>query len=101
VGHRTDCAAVRSDNQFMHNNSGDFCMNHFDKTRGTASLVALALTFTLGACGSMSERDKNTTTGAVIGGAAGAILSGGGAAATVGGAAVGGVIGNQVDPKKK
>jgi osmotically inducible lipoprotein OsmB len=85
----------------MHNNPGDFCMHNFFKPRSTAALVTLALAFTLAACGSMSERDKNTTTGAVIGGAAGAILSGGGAAATVGGAAVGGVIGNQVDPKKK
>jgi osmotically inducible lipoprotein OsmB len=62
-------------------------------------LVALAATLT--ACSGMSTRDRNTATGAVIGGAAGAILSGGSAAGTVGGAAVGGVIGNQVDPKKK
>ncbi len=53
------------------------------------------------ACSNMSERDKNTATGAAIGGAAGAILTGGSTAGTVGGAAVGGVIGNQVDPKKK
>ncbi len=53
------------------------------------------------ACSGMSARDRNTTTGAVLGGAAGAILSGGSAAGTVGGAAVGGVIGNQVDPHKK
>jgi osmotically inducible lipoprotein OsmB len=55
----------------------------------------------LGACSSMSPRDRNTTTGAVSGGAAGAILSGGSAAGTVGGAAVGGIIGNQIDPHKK
>ncbi len=76
-------------------------MNHFFKTRSTAALVTLALTFTMAACGSMSERDKNTATGAVIGGAAGAILTGGSTAGTVGGAAVGGVIGNKVDPNKK
>jgi osmotically inducible lipoprotein OsmB len=65
-------------------------------TAGTA-LLALSLA----ACGNMSTRDKNTATGAVIGGAAGAVLTGGSAAGTVGGAAVGGVIGNQVDRDKK
>jgi osmotically inducible lipoprotein OsmB len=55
----------------------------------------------LSACSDMTRRDRNTTTGAVIGGTAGAILSGGSAAGTVGGAAVGGVIGNQVGPHKK
>jgi osmotically inducible lipoprotein OsmB len=64
------------------------------------SMVAV-MAITLSACGNMSTRDRNTATGAVLGGAAGAILSGGSAAGTVGGAAVGGVIGNQVDPKKK
>lgn len=63
----------------------------------TLAVTALALSMT--ACGSMSGREKNTATGAVIGGAAGAILSGGSTAGTLGGAAVGGVIGNQVDPK--
>ncbi len=59
------------------------------------------VSLTLGGCAGMSARDRNTTTGAVIGGAAGAILSGGSAVGTVGGAAVGGVIGNQIDPNKK
>lgn len=50
----------------------------------------------------MSQRDAdNTATGAAIGGVAGAILTGGSTAGTVSSAAVGGVIGNQVDPKKK
>jgi osmotically inducible lipoprotein OsmB len=65
------------------------------------TLSLMALVALLGACSSMSPRDRNTTTGAVIGGAAGAILSGGSAAGTVGGAAVGGIIGNQIDPHKK
>ena len=52
-------------------------------------------------CSNLSQRDKNTAIGAGVGAAAGAILTGGGAAGTVGGAAVGGVIGSQVDPKKK
>ena len=66
-----------------------------------AGSALLLLTFSLSACSSMSERDRNTTAGAAIGGAAGAILSGGSAVGTVGGAAVGGVIGNQIDPHKK
>jgi osmotically inducible lipoprotein OsmB len=65
----------------------------------TLSATALALSLT--ACENMSRRDRNTATGAVIGGAAGAILTGGSTAGAVGGAAVGGVIGNQVDPNKK
>ncbi len=63
-------------------------------------LGALALAFALSACANMSERDRNTATGAVIGGVAGSVLTGGSAAGTVGGAAVGGVIGNQAKPAK-
>jgi len=55
----------------------------------------------LNGCSGMSTQDKNTATGAVVGGAAGAILTGGSAVGTVGGAAVGGVIGNQVGSDKK
>ena len=54
----------------------------------------------LSGCGSMSGRDRNTATGALIGGAAGAVLTGGSTTGTIGGAAVGGVIGHAVDPKK-
>lgn len=71
------------------------------QSRSATAVSILALALVMAACGNMSQRDKNTATGAVIGGAAGAILTGGGTAGTVGGAAVGGVIGNQVDPKKK
>lgn len=60
-------------------------------------VVALA---GLSACDSMSQRDRNTATGAVIGGAAGAIITGGSTAGTIGGAAVGGVIGHEVSPEK-
>jgi osmotically inducible lipoprotein OsmB len=65
------------------------------------STAAALLALSLAACGNMSTRDKDTATGAVIGGAAGAVLTGGSAAGTVGGAAVGGVIGNQVGKDKK
>ena len=63
------------------------------------SIALLALSLT--ACGNLSTREKNTATGAAIGGVAGAILTGGGAAGTVGGAVLGGVIGNSVDKDKK
>ena len=71
----------------------------------TSRLISLSaiglLAFSLGACSNMSTRDKNTATGAVIGGVAGAVVTGGSTTGTVARAAVGGVIGNQVDPKKK
>jgi osmotically inducible lipoprotein OsmB len=71
-------------------------LEHTMNSRLTHTFGLIALSLSLGACSGMTTRDKNTATGAVLGGAAGAIL-GGGAAGTIGGAAVGGVIGNQVD----
>jgi osmotically inducible lipoprotein OsmB len=65
-----------------------------------SAVVATAL-LGLGACSSMSSRDKSTAVGAGVGAVAGAVLSGGSAVGTVGGAAVGGVIGNQVGKDKK
>jgi len=65
-------------------------------TLTSAALLALSL----GACSEMSQRDRNTATGAAVGGVAGAVLTGGSGVGTVGGAAVGGVIGNAVTPKK-
>ena len=70
-------------------------------TRLIVSSALAVLALSLGACGNMSTRDKNTATGAAIGGVAGAILTGGSTAGTVGGSAVVGVIGNQVVPNKK
>lgn len=70
-------------------------------TRHGALITALLLAVTATGCSNMSQRDKNTAVGAGVGAAAGAILTGGGTLGTLGGAAVGGVIGNQVDPKKK
>lgn len=64
-------------------------------------LAALLLAVAATSCSNMSQRDQNTAVGAGVGAAAGAILTGGGTLGTMGGAAVGGVIGNQVDPKKK
>ena len=64
------------------------------------SLMTIALLGT-SACSNMSTRDKNTALGAGIGAVGGAVLTGGSALGTVGGAAVGGVIGNQINTKKK
>jgi osmotically inducible lipoprotein OsmB len=62
-------------------------------TSTAAALAALALS----ACGSMSDRDRNTAIGAGVGAVAGSVLTGGSTTGTVGGAVVGGVVGNQVD----
>ena len=73
------------------------------KTLHGSTLTALTLVgaLALGACSSMSERDKATAIGAGVGAVGGAALTGGSALGTVGGAAVGGVIGNQVGKDKK
>ena len=64
----------------------------------TVAIVAGAAS--LGACSSMSERDKAIATGAAIGGVAGSVLSNGSAVGTVGGAAVGGIVGNEVGKRR-
>ena len=69
-----------------------------DRITSFAALT-LALTFGLGACAGMSDRDKSTTVGAGVGAVAGAVLTGGSGVGTVGGAVVGGVIGNEVGKK--
>lgn len=51
----------------------------------------------LGACSSMSARDRNTAVGAAVGGVAGSVLTDGSTVGTLGGAVVGGVIGRGVD----
>lgn len=70
-------------------------------TRLIARVAIATFALSLAGCAGMSARERNTASGAVIGGAAGAILTGGSAVGTVGGAAVGGVIGNTIDPKDK
>ena len=64
-----------------------------------STTLVLVLATGLAACGNMTQRERSTATGAVVGGAAGAVL-GNSTAATVGGAAVGAVIGNQIDKKR-
>lgn len=63
----------------------------------TVSTLAFAVVLGLSACNGMSRHDKNTVTGAAIGGVAGAVLTGGSSVGTVGGTAVGGIIGHEVD----
>ncbi|HYM43896.1 MAG TPA: osmotically-inducible lipoprotein B [Steroidobacteraceae bacterium] len=65
------------------------------------SAVAAALLIALPACGGMTEQQKGTATGAVIGGGAGYILGGGGGLETAAGAAVGGVVGHEVSKPKQ
>jgi osmotically inducible lipoprotein OsmB len=48
----------------------------------------------------MSRQDQNTAIGAGAGAVGGAVLTGGSTLGTLGGAAIGGLIGNQVEPKK-
>lgn len=62
-------------------------------------LSAVALPLVLGGCAGMTQQEKGTATGAVIGGVAGNVLCGG-ILCTGAGAAVGGVIGHEVAKPK-
>jgi osmotically inducible lipoprotein OsmB len=62
-----------------------------------AALV-LASAVVLGGCAGMTQQEKGTATGAVVGGVVGNVLCGGLACTGVG-AAVGGVIGHEVTKK--
>jgi osmotically inducible lipoprotein OsmB len=65
------------------------------------STLLLAVALILGGCSGMTEQQKGTATGAVIGGGAGYILGGGGGMETAAGAAVGGVVGHEVSKPNK
>jgi osmotically inducible lipoprotein OsmB len=69
-------------------------------SRSLAVIATTTLALGLGACGNMSRQDQNTAVGAGVGAIGGSVLTGGSTLGTVGGAAIGGLIGNQVDPKK-
>ena len=62
------------------------------------SALLLAAVVALGGCAGMTQQEKGTATGAVIGGVAGNVLCGGLACTGIG-AAVGGVIGHEVTKK--
>ena len=65
------------------------------KSTITKTFALLAIAATLSACGSMTTSQRNTATGALVGGVAGNLL-GGDTGSTLGGAALGGVIGSQI-----
>ena len=67
----------------------------------TIVMASAFLVIALAGCSGMSTRDRNTISGAAIGGAAGAVLTGGSGVGTAGGAAVGGFIGNQLDKNRR
>lgn len=75
--------------------------HHTIRPHGLRVLSALTLLLVLSACAGMSQQDKNTAIGAGVGAIGGSVLTGGGTLGTIGGAAIGGVIGNQIDEKKK
>ncbi len=61
----------------------------------TKTIALIAVAASLSACAGMNQTQRNTATGAVLGGVAGNLI-GGNTASTLGGAALGGVIGSQV-----
>lgn len=65
------------------------------KTTLLKVLVCLMVATSLTACANMTKAQRNTVTGAAIGGVAGNLI-GGDTGATLGGAALGGVIGSQI-----
>ncbi len=60
-----------------------------------SGVVAVFALVALSGCAGMTQRERNTATGAVVGGAVGVIV-GGGVLGTAAGAAAGGVIGHQM-----
>ena len=66
----------------------------------TSSAALLVATLLLSACAGMTDQEKGTTTGAVIGGVAGNVLCGGGLLCTGAGAVVGGAVGHEVAKPK-
>ncbi len=73
-------------------------MNQTNKPRTTLAAVLLVSLLALGGCAGMTQQEKGTATGAVIGGVVGNVLCGG-VLCTGAGAAVGGVIGHEVTKK--
>lgn len=58
------------------------------------AMILTTLIASVTGCANMSQRQKDATIGAAIGGVAGSVLTGGDTLGTIGGAAIGGVIGN-------
>jgi osmotically inducible lipoprotein OsmB len=70
-------------------------MNQSKRISAAFSAAMLVTVLGLGACAGMTQQEKGTATGAVIGGVAGNVMCGG-VLCTGAGAAVGGVIGHEV-----
>ena len=69
-----------------------------NKLSTLGAALVLASVVVLGGCAGMTQQEKGTATGAVVGGVVGNVLCGGLACTGVG-AAVGGVIGHEVTKK--
>nr|WP_315479490.1 osmotically-inducible lipoprotein B [uncultured Rhodoferax sp.] len=69
-------------------------MNLSQRISGALPTTMLAFALSLGGCAGMTQQEKGTATGAVIGGVLGNVLCGG-VLCTGAGAAVGGVIGHE------
>ncbi len=74
-------------------------MKSLNRTKLTIPALLLFATLGLAGCAGMTQQEKGTATGAVVGGVVGNVLCGG-IACTGAGAAVGGVIGHEVTKKK-
>jgi osmotically inducible lipoprotein OsmB len=74
-------------------------MNKCTSALAKSSALLLLATVLLGGCAGMTEQEKGTATGAVIGGVAGNMLCGG-LLCTGAGAAVGGAVGHEVAKPK-
>jgi osmotically inducible lipoprotein OsmB len=70
--------------------------HHFRSKLGLVLVTAAAMT----GCAGMTQQEKGTATGAIVGGVAGNVLCGGGLLCTGTGAVVGGVIGKEVSKPK-
>ena len=74
-------------------------MKSFNRTYLSIPALLLVAMLGLAGCAGMTQQEKGTATGAVVGGVVGNVLCGG-LACTGAGAAVGGVIGQEVTKKK-
>jgi osmotically inducible lipoprotein OsmB len=65
------------------------------------SLAAAIAVAALAGCGHMSRTERNTATGAAIGGIGGSAVTGGSRAGAVGGAVAGGIVGHEWENRNK
>lgn len=72
-------------------------LSGFSRSGAALALIALSV---LSGCAGMTQQEKGTAAGAVIGGVAGNALCGGGLLCTGAGAVVGGAVGKEVTKPK-